>query len=283
LGAALVSQYDGVERDVLEHWFTPHGLTSALRQDWQLRDAERGELIVDGPVELRAWTTVLEDRAADPPRVDLELSFVVRPPSTLVDARTDVILERFDVPRYFGATYALRYEADAARWRVTAVAPHGGNLQLRPISVGPPVRCPGLDPDADSSAPVATIVWCIGGEDGTSVSVEQVASFEHVPCGETSARVLSTGWPIGAVRDYPSSVVDFVQDPNGEFAARWSLVDEFIRDDTVPADAYSTGLTDGRVEIWVSPTAGDRAIWARIGDRFERWPKAGPWGVTDCN
>ena len=46
---------------------------------------------------------------------------------------------------------------------------------------------------------------------------------------------------------------------------------------------YASNLTDGRVEIWVSPSAGDRAIWARIGDRFERWPKAGPWGVTDCN
>ena len=284
LSSALISQYDGVESEVLEAWFSPEGLESATIHDRQLRDARRAEVVIDGAVRLRAWQTVIEDREATPPRLDVALSFLVEAPSRVVDPGRGVVLERFDQRRYFGATYALRYVADQGRWRVTAAAPLvASTLSLAPAPVEPPVRCPGLDPSVDSRHPIATIVWCFGGEDGTLATVEQVASFEDVPCGGTAARVLSTGWPIGTVRDDPASVADFVQDPKGEFEARWSLEDVYIADDTLPVDAYSTGLTDGLVTIWVSPSAGDRAVWARVGDRFERWPKAGPWGVTDCN
>jgi hypothetical protein len=284
LAAALISQYDGVEADVLDAWFTPDGLESAIEHDRQLRDARRHEVVIEGSIRLRAWQTVIEDRDATPPRLDLALSFLIEAPSRAVDPERGVVLERFDQRRFVGATYALRYETESGRWRVTAAAPLvASTLSLAPEPVGPPVRCPGLEPDADSSAPIASIVWCFGGDEGTLATVEQVASFERVPCGDTSARVLSTGWPIGTARDYPASFAEFVQDPKGEFATRWSLEDAYVADDTLPADAYSTGLTDGRVTIWVSPSAGDRAVWARIGDRFERWPKAGPWGVTDCN
>jgi hypothetical protein len=31
------------------------------------------------------------------------------------------------------------------------------------------------------------------------------------------------------------------------------------------------------------PSADGRAIWVVTGDRVERWPRAGEWGVTDCN
>lgn len=104
----------------------------------------------------------------------------------------------------------------------------------------------------------------------------------EVPCGETRASVLTVGWPIGsAIDDWDAN--EYVHDPDGGFDARWPLALAYDADATLPADAHTTGLTDGELEIWVSPTAGDEAVWVRHGERFERWPRAGAWGVTDCN
>jgi hypothetical protein len=76
----------------------------------------------------------------------------------------------------------------------------------------------------------------------------------------------------------------FVRDPDGRFDRRWPLPMAYVADARMPRDAYSTGLTDGEFEIWVSPAADAKAIWARRGDRIERWPRAPEeWGVTDCN
>lgn len=282
LGPALASQYDGVERRVLDRWFTAEGLASALEQDWRLRAAERGELVIDGRVQVRARTTILEDRAADPPRVDLEIGFVVEAPSSLIDPRTGSIVEWFDGPRYFGVTYALRYDAEVDGFRIVAVAPHGGQIPVRPSTVDAPTRCPGLDPEAPSSHPVASIVWCFGGDDGTLAPIQVVGSWERVPCGSTSARVLVTGWPIGTPRDVGAEVT-FVRDPDREFDRIWPLDEPWEADAELPDDAFSTGLTDGEYEVWVSPSAGDAAVWVAVDDRFERWPRAGAWGVTDCN
>jgi hypothetical protein len=51
----------------------------------------------------------------------------------------------------------------------------------------------------------------------------------------------------------------------------------------VPVDAYSTGLTDGEVTIWVGRQTGEDAVYVERGDRFELWPRAGSSGVTDCS
>jgi hypothetical protein len=134
----------------------------------------------------------------------------------------------------------------------------------------------------DDADPGKDRIWCFGGEDGTYADLKQRNLLVNVPCGETRASVFSVGWPAGSVIDHQARV-EFVRDPDGGFDERWPLSEPYDPDATPPADAYSTGLTDGEFELWVSPSAGDARIWMRHGDRFELWPRAPEWGVIDCN
>ena len=121
-----------------------------------------------------------------------------------------------------------------------------------------------------------------GGEAGTLAPIQLVGSWERVPCASTSARVLIARWPIGTPRDIGDEVA-FVRDPDADFDRMSPLDEPWEADAELPEDAFSTGLTDGEYEIRVSPSAGDAVVWAAIDDRFECWPRAGAWGVTDCN
>lgn len=280
--ADLAGQYDGIDRAALDRWFTPDGLASAREQDWRLRAVLDREFLVDGDVVVRYGGTSRTALGADPPLVEVELAFVVEPTSWLVDADGGTVLERFDHPRYFGATYTMRYTQDTEQWRVTAVAPSAGDAWMGPEQPRSAARCPGLDPGADGGHPVASMRWCFGGADGTRAYSSQVLGWEHVPCGIGDVTVLTVGWPIGQPID-PFAVHAFVRDPDGEFGRTWPLDVPWQADVTLPDDAYSTGLTDGEYEVWVSPAADASAIWVRRDGRFERWPRAGEWGVTDCN
>jgi hypothetical protein len=250
--ADLAGQYDGIDRDALDRWFTPEGLASALDHDWQLQAVLGGDLLIDGDVALRSGGTSREAFDADPPLVEIDLVFVIEPTSWLIDADSGAPVERFDHPRYTGATYALRYEVDTDRWRVTSVAATSRDAWVGPAQPRPPVRCPGLDPDAPASHPVATTVWCLGGNDGIRAYSSQVMGWEAVPCGATDVTVLTVGWPIGEPID-PYDQHAFVRDPDGDFDRSWPLEEPWDGAATMPADAYSTGLTDGEYEVWVSP------------------------------
>ena len=281
--AGLIDQYDGSTSDGLDHLYTAAGLASALAFDWRLRGAVRNEAFFRGEISLRGFSTTHEDGLATPPVLDTDIGFVIAPDAQLVDARTGSVVQAWSEVQYFALNVRLRYDAGRRGWLATGIGPALGSLSDAPDAPGPPIRCPGLGPDLpDDADPAEGSAWCFGGEDGAWAHPAQVTLLANVPCGETRASVLVVGWPIGSSLDVWDRH-EFARDPDGGFGERWPLALEYDPDATLPVDGYSTGLTDGEFEIWVSPSAEARAIWARHGDQFERWPRAGIWGVTDCN
>jgi hypothetical protein len=95
--------------------------------------------------------------------------------------------------------------------------------------------------------------------------------------------VLTIGRPLGMPID-PLVRHEYVRDPVGEFRAQGWLTGPYVGDAVPPSDAAPTGWSNGNIEIWVSPSELDQAIYIKRGNAFERWPSAASqWGVTDCN
>ena len=75
-----------------------------------------------------------------------------------------------------------------------------------------------------------------------------------------------------------------MRDPEGEFLAQDWLTEPYGSDVTLPPDATSMGWINGNINLWISPSQLDRAVYVVRGDDVERWPRAAEqWGVTDCN
>ena len=282
--AALVDLYDADKAAALDAAFTAEGAVSALAYDWRLRGAQRGETTFRGDVTVRGWGTTDERPLDQPPTLKANIALMAAPGAELVDARTGAVLQRWGERQHFAMEVKLQYEANTGGWRALSLGPPFEWHDDLPAVPAPAVKCPGLSRDRPDGADlVRGRRWCFGGRDGTLATREQVVVFDRYPCGTSRASILTVGWPVGAQIDLLDAH-QFVRDPDGLFDRQWPLPSAYVGNARLPKDAYTTGLTDGEFEIWVSPAADASAIWARHGRRFERWPRAPEeWGVIDCN
>jgi hypothetical protein len=92
---------------------------------------------------------------------------------------------------------------------------------------------------------------------------------EH--CDWQSAVFLETGWPLGTRHVTGAGARMFVRDPDGLFSDQ--LLAEFDDNAELPRDARSTGYRRGDVELWLSPSEADRALFV-VRAEVERWPRA---------
>jgi hypothetical protein len=212
------------------------------------------------------------------------IALVAEPGAELVDAKTGLVLQRWNERQHFAMEVSLQYNGQTGGWRAVSLGPPFEWHDDPPGLPAPAVKCPGLSRDRPDDADlVRGRRWCFGGSDGTLATREQVIVFDRYPCGTSRAAIMTLGWPVGAQVDHLDAY-QFVRDPDGLFDRQWPLPIAYVADARLPRDAYSTGLTDGEFEIWVSPSAEAKAIWARHGRKFERWPRAPEeWGVIDCN
>lgn len=282
--ADLVGLYDADAAAALDAVFTADGAASALAYDWRLRGAQRGETSFRGDVSVRGWTTTDERPLDRPPTLKANVALVTEPGAELVDARTGAVLQRWNERQHFAMEVALRYEADTGRWRALSLGPPFEWHDDPPGIPAPPVKCPGLSRDRPDGADlVRGRRWCFGGRDGTLATREQVSVIDRYPCNTSRAAIFTVGWPVGSQIDHLDAH-QFVRDPDGKFDREWPLPSAYVANARLPNDAYSTGLTDGEFEIWVSPAADAKAIWVQHGRKVERWPRAPEeWGVIDCN
>jgi hypothetical protein len=89
-------------------------------------------------------------------------------------------------------------------------------------------------------------------------------------CGFDTARVITTGIPIGARYNDETSSATYVRDPGNVFGdpATASAFDPHAK---LPEGAIDTGLRQQGTQLWVDPT--DRsAIYLVAGTSVERWP-----------
>lgn len=282
--AALETLYRKPDQRAIDATFTAGGLRAALAYDWRLREAMTDEALFIGDLSVRGRSIISELPAASPPSFDVDLSLAIDPGSELIDPSSRSVVQRWDERQLFNLRVAFAYQVGSDRWQVALVGPAEPGFANAPPSLPPPVRCPGLGPDRwDGADLVEGRTWCIGGEDGMQATRDQVIVHDRYPCGTSRASIFNVGWPVGSAIDGWDDHY-FIRDPDGRFRRENRLPIPYIADGRMPKDAYSTGLTDGEFEIWVSPKSGAKGLWVTHGDRIERWPRVDdPWLVIDCN
>ena len=115
--------------------------------------------------------------------------------------------------------------------------------------------------------------------DGKTVPREEIAaSAGPGHCGWQSATFLSIGWPPGTFANTAALARQYVRDPQGAISG--SLRQRLAMNIDPPRDARPTGYHLGSIEIYLSPSDQDEAIYV-VGPRgAERWPRSDP--MTLC-
>jgi hypothetical protein len=291
--AGVYAQRPGADPCLL---FTGRGLRTAMETDPRLRDAIEGRSRLESDVLLRAAFEGDYDLRVAPPTVPLTIVFDLAAGSRTTDVRSGTITRSPAVQR---AGLHVDFVYDGHRWLADRVGPVEGEdaawvSMPTPVPPGKPctrfVRDPEGAPFDETSGTDFLVepvrprrTWCDADGRGRVVDEAQLALVTRYPCNRASAAILTIGLPLVMPID-PLVRNEFVRDPAGEFAARGWLTAPFEAPATMPPDAAFSGWTNGNVELWISPSDVDHAVYLRVGGMTERWPRAADaWGVIDCN
>jgi hypothetical protein len=114
--------------------------------------------------------------------------------------------------------------------------------------------------------------WTRDGRAVASEEMETIAGPSH--CGWQSATMLFIAWPPGTGPTTYFQGRLYIRDPEGVYGVPFR--DGLARNVTLPADAQSTGYRFGAIEIYVSPSDQDQAIYVVSPRDAERWPRVDP-------
>ncbi|HVM30520.1 MAG TPA: hypothetical protein VM305_07105 [Candidatus Limnocylindrales bacterium] len=266
--------------DGLDDLFTPLGLINARAADPMLAAISDGQRRVHLDHEIVAvvegwserWTQYLPD--STPVWIELEVVSDVGRGARIVDGAGQTISET-DLPQRLEHRLVAVWDGANSRWQIDELAsPALG--EVIPMPGGTPASgrpCPwrardlppsrGFDQDVDRA-------WC--DSLGRRVPDRHLGFVREAPghCGWQSASLLhlgpQPGWEIDRLQ-----LIQFVRDPEGLFQAGWLA--EYEVGVRLPEDAVDTGLTNGNVRLFHSPSEYDSAIYAVIGETVERWPR----------
>lgn len=278
---ALWSFYATGEPDLSEV-ATPAGLARLRDYDWRIRAAEAGEVrFLEEPVLVAAsarepWEVV------DGQQVTFGADFTVdvAPYAETVTTGDEVVTEVVTGRQRRIANVTFMREPGSGRWLVDDVGvPADPDYVVGLPSPAEPRPCPGLTRKRSGADPFLAKPWCTADGDGRLLihggdsNARRAAEIlvERAPCGPESsiAYLLFLGTPPGApIGAYESG--DFVRDPNGAMRGKTHA---YRRDIKLPADAISTGITNGFATLWTSRSLGEEAIIVQVGQRYEKWPR----------
>ncbi|MCI0582073.1 MAG: hypothetical protein L0227_04115 [Chloroflexi bacterium] len=286
---ALAALYAGGGVSDACEWFTASGLESAIEADGRLREITQGELRIDGDLVLRLAYTGRYDLRNRPPRLPIDAVFDIVAGATIVDTPTGASTTTTSDQRI---ALHIVFMFDGYRWRADRVAPISADRAdwaHLPTPLPPGAPCTGFRRDPaeaafDDASGSSGRVWCDADGQGRIVrQPDQLVLFTRYPCERGRAAVLTIGRPLGLPIDNLARY-EYVRDPASEFLALGWVTNPYLGDAVPPEDAAYSGWTNGNIEIWVSPSELDQAIYIKAGGTFERWPRAArQWGFTDCN
>lgn len=268
-------------------YFTDTGWTSALEIDPRLRSVEQDGLAIAERHVLRLAYEGVYDLRDRPPRIPIDAIFDIPAGATRIERRTGTLVQTSTAVERVGMH--LDFVFDGERWRVDRVGPISAENERwadlpDPVPPGPP--CAGFVRDAPGARfdDRADRPWCTDDGQGRTIrQPEQLTMLTRYPCDVGQAAIVSLGQPLGATID-PLVRWEYVRDPAGAFLSQGWIEEPFAAGAELPADAASSGWTNGSIELWISPSEVERAIYLVRGETVERWPRARPmWGVTDCN
>jgi hypothetical protein len=107
--------------------------------------------------------------------------------------------------------------------------------------------------------------------DGCLVRIDVIGDLpgpEH--CGFESARVITTGIPVGQRYTDASDDATYIRDPENVFGDAETAA-AYDPDADLPPEAEDTGFRQGATELWVDPVE-QLAIYLVTGATVERWP-----------
>jgi len=270
--------------------FTEAGLTQAEAVDDRLGMAMAGISHLDAVLAFREAGEGTYDLRQRPPTVPIDVVFDIPAGSTTTDVAsgaTDTTLS----PERVGLRVTFTY--DGTRWvadRVEGVPPTDSAQWAIPTPIADLRPCRGFHDDADRvpfDNDAGTVArdrqrpWCADAGNGPSLN-GLVSLRTRWPCDEAHIAVLSLGLPLGTPPD-PLDRHEYVRDPRREAPARGWLDEPWRRDVNPPDDADDTGWTNGNMDLWISPSEVEEAVYVRTGGAFERWPRGHDTSVTDCN
>jgi hypothetical protein len=117
--------------------------------------------------------------------------------------------------------------------------------------------------------------WSHNGRDVGGSELTTIAGPAH--CGWQSATMLFIGWPPGTRAETSERSRFYVRDPQGAYGAAYR--DRLVLHATLPADANPTGYRLGSIELYLSPSDQDDAIYVVAQSGSERWPRVDPVGL----
>ena len=130
------------------------------------------------------------------------------------------------------------------------------------------------------SAQGSNNIWTVDGEHVPTEIIISHTGPEH--CGWESATLLHIGSPLGSVMESGRDVNQYLRDPEGVFTQLTDrLRSTYDPNADLPSDAKFSGYVRDGVELWVSQSQIDNAIYMIDGSRVERWPKAEPIILCD--
>jgi len=142
--------------------------------------------------------------------------------------------------------------------------------------------------DARARAPFASVAsafdpapaspgyrWSRGGRDVDGAELATFRPPDHCSSWH-SATMLFIGWPLGTKATTFAQARYYLRDPQGVIGAEFR--DRLVRDATLPRDAAPTGYQLGPIQVFLSPSDQDEAIYVVAPSGAERWPR-----VVDAN
>ena len=133
----------------------------------------------------------------------------------------------------------------------------------------------GLGPIFDLTPAYPGYPWT---RDGHPVKPEELGtSAGPAHCGWESATFLTIGWPVGTLSTSAARSRQYIRDPRG--VVRPALRDRLDLDATLPSDAHPTGYVYGSIQIYVSASDEDSAIYVVGPTGTERWPRSEPMSL----
>lgn len=139
-----------------------------------------------------------------------------------------------------------------------------------------------VEPDGDPITPDWTI-WEWKTVDGRPVSGEIIITHAGPGhCDWESASFLHIGSPLGTIQESGRDVNQYVRDPEGvlsQLKVRFRTTYDPKAD--LPGDAEFSGYVNNGVELWISQSLLDTAIYMVDGSNVERWPKTEPIVLCD--
>ena len=157
-------------------------------------------------------------------------------------------------------------------------APPPAVLPTGPMPTAPPRSRPGpaLGAIFDATPPYPGYPWV---RDGRPVKPEELGTIAGpAHCGLQTTTFLSIGWPVGILSTSSAQARQYIRDPQGVLRSRLRPGQDL--NVTLPSDARPTGYTYGQIQIYLSPSDQDDAIYVVGPAGAERWLRSEP--MTLC-